>query len=242
MSQSVTIRSLPDNVLLDIFDFHQAIINESKDEHSRDWKTLVHVCQRWRYLVLESPIRLDLQLFCTEKTPVEELLDVWPASLPLTIHSYSNYAWFDLGYLGDDFGNVVAALKHCNRVRKIHITNTVDSRWKEIVTAMHGPFPVLRSLFLDSLDSGERFHFYGTLPDTFLIGSAPCLQHLTLAAISFPSLPRFLSSTSDLTSLHLSDMPDSGYISPVTMARCLSALPKLEFLSIDFKSPTPRPK
>jgi hypothetical protein len=239
MSQSVTIRSLPDNVLLDIFEFHQVIINESKDEHPCDWKTLVHVCQRWRYLVLESPIRLNLQLFCTEKTPVEKLLHVWPASLPISIHSSSNYGWWSSEYLRDGFGNILATLKHCDRIRQIHITNRVHTRWKKIVTAMQGSFPVLRSLFLHSLDRGERIHICGTLPDTFLNGSAPCLQHLTLRAIAFPSLPRFLSSTSDLTTLHLVNIPDSGYISPVTMATSLSALPKLESIYINFKSPPP---
>jgi F-box-like len=184
MSQrlGVAIGSLPDNVLLDIFDFYRVIINESKDEPPCDWETLVHVCQRWRYLVLESPIRLNLQLFCTGKTRVKKLLDVWPASLPISIHFYSIYEWWDLEHFrdADGFSNIVAALKHCDRIRQIHITSTVGVRWEKIVMAMQGPFPTLTSLLLDS-----RVEMV-TLPDTFMSGFAPCLQHLTLGAISFP--------------------------------------------------------
>jgi hypothetical protein len=80
------------------------------------------------------------------------------------------------------------------------------------------------------------------LPNTFLNGSASHLQHLSLWAISFPSLPRLLLSTRDLTSLHLNSIPNSGYIPPERMAICLSVLPKLESVIIQFKSRTPHPK
>ncbi|KAH9959492.1 hypothetical protein BGW80DRAFT_1256461 [Lactifluus volemus] len=122
--------------------------------------------------------------------------------------------------------------------QKIRISNNVDYLWEEIVTEIQGPFPALRSLWFDS--RAEMF----TLPDSFLNGSgAPSLlQHLTFWAISFPSLPRLLLSTGDLTSLRLFNIPDSGYISPVAMATSLSALPKLELLLINFKSPTPHPQ
>jgi hypothetical protein len=153
-------------------------------------------------------------------------------SLPITIRFCCSYGWSEWDYPVDGFDNIVAALKHCDRVRQIRIANTVVYLWEEIATAMEGPFPALRSLSFDSLR--EMF----TPPNTFL-KSAPCLQHLTLCGIPFPSLPRLLLSTSDLTSLRLYDIPTSGYISPVTMATSLSALPKLEFLSINFKTPTP---
>jgi F-box-like len=232
VSQRVTIESLPDHVLLDIFDFYQVIINEYKNEHPYDWETLVHVCQRWRYLVFESPIRLNLQLFCTEKAPVRKMLHIWPA-LPLAILLFYDYPW---DKLDNPFDNLIAALEHRDRVRQIRIINTVNYLWDQIVTAMQGPFPTLKYL------SFYSFRDMFTLPDTFLNGSAPGLQHLNLRAISFPSLPRLLLSTSDLTSLRLLNIPSSGYISPVTMATSLSALPKLETLIIDFKSSTPHPE
>ncbi|KAH9964796.1 hypothetical protein BGW80DRAFT_1447960 [Lactifluus volemus] len=186
VSQRLTIGSLPDNVLLDMFKFYR-VINKFQDEYAWDWETLVHVCQRWRYLVFESPIRLDLQLSCTEKTPVRKLLDVWPASLPITIH-FCPRNYLEI-FNPVCFDNIVAALKHCDRVHQIHIVITEDYQWEDVVTAMQGPFPKLRSLALRSFRGGL------IIPDTFLNGSAPCLQVLNLNAISFPSLPRLLLST-----------------------------------------------
>ncbi|KAH9970910.1 hypothetical protein BGW80DRAFT_1561978, partial [Lactifluus volemus] len=68
----VTIRSLPDNVLLDIFDFCRM----SSHDSFRWWHALVHVCGRWRYIVFLSPLRLHLQLVCNANTPVKKTLDV----------------------------------------------------------------------------------------------------------------------------------------------------------------------
>jgi hypothetical protein len=195
-----------------------------------------HVCQRWRYLVLESPIRLNLQLICTEKRPVRKLLHFWPA-VPLAIIFYHDHS---RDKLGSPFDNLIAALERCDRVRQIRIINTVGHLWEKIATAMQGPFPALRSIVFDSICG--RF----TLPVAFLNGSVPCLQHLTLRAIAFPSLPQLLLSTSDLTTLRLLRIPTpgyiSGYISPPTIASLMSALPKLKTFSIEFEFPPPRLK
>jgi hypothetical protein len=42
-----------------------------------EWQSLVHVCRRWRSLVLGSPRRLNLRLYCTPETPAKDTLDVW---------------------------------------------------------------------------------------------------------------------------------------------------------------------
>jgi F-box-like len=84
MYQRVTIGSLPDDVLLEVFDFDQVAIDKDEDEYPWSWKKLVHVCRRWRYIIFESPIRLNLRLFLKKKSPVRKLLDVWPA-FPLVI-------------------------------------------------------------------------------------------------------------------------------------------------------------
>jgi F-box-like len=228
--QRITIESLPDNVLLDIFDFYLVI--EDGDGEIWDWEALVHVCRRWRYVVFGSPIRLDLRLICTERTPVRKSLDIWPG-FPLVLRFYTES---QLDNSEDSLDNLVAALEHCDRVRRIEVNNPADFLWNKLVTAMDEPFPALRSLWFDSLGKVVP------LSHTFLNGSAPCLQDLTLRSISFPSLPRFLSSTSDLTFLDLFNIPKSGYIQPETMATCLSALPKLKSLGIYFRSPKPQPK
>jgi hypothetical protein len=233
VSQRCTIGSLPDNVLLDIFDFYQVITNTYEHQwcHPYSWVKLVHVCQRWRCIVFESPIRLDLQLYCRRKTPVRKLLSLFPASLPIII----DFKFYFLDPWYRDPAEGWDILKHCHRIRQIHIANTKDYQWEEVVTEMQRPFPALRSLLLETSETV-------TLPDSFLNGSAPCLQDLSLRQISFPSLPRFLLTTSDLTSLHLLVIPNSGYISPLTMATSLSALPKLESLFIDFEYPTRLPE
>ena len=61
---------LPDVALLEIFDFY------GDEEHTEAWRTLVHVCQKWRNVVFGSPRRLDLRLYCTARTPVRETLDL----------------------------------------------------------------------------------------------------------------------------------------------------------------------
>jgi hypothetical protein len=174
---------------------------------------------------------------------VRKLLDVWPL-FPLLIRA--NYHREDLylsesgdGDWEDSFAdNVVAALERCDRVRQIDIANIPDFLLEEIVPAMQGSFPALRFLSLES-DNVSEF----PLPDTFLNGSAPCLQYLALDGILYPSLRQLLSSTSDLTSLCLEAIPDfaSGYIPPETMVTCLSALPKLETLVVSFQLSTRRP-
>ncbi|KAH9964031.1 hypothetical protein BGW80DRAFT_816133 [Lactifluus volemus] len=243
--QRTTIGSLPDNVLIEIFDFYQVVINEKVlytevNERPWDWEKLVHVCRRWRYIIFESPIRLNLQLFCTEKSPVRKLLDIWPP-FPLVIqlnhnYSYLYWLWKRPEDCIDSTDNLVAALEHRDRVRKIqvYIPHPPDRLCKQFFTAMEVSLPALRSLSFRSI--GETT----LLPDTLLNGSAPCLRDLTLSEISFPSLPLLLSSTSDLKSLNLDDIPGYGYISPETMAASLSALPKLECLIINFKYKTPR--
>jgi F-box-like len=231
MFQRITIGSLPDNVLLDIFESNQVSINEVGAKFQWDWKTLVHVCQRWRYLIFKSPTRLNLHIFFSEVSPMMEMLDVWPP-FPFVIHFTYDFAWEEDDPDGS-LDNLFVALAHRDRVREIHITSPMDFLWEEIITEFEKPFPKLRSLVFDSI--GEEI----PLPATFLDGSAPCLQDLTLRSFSLPSLSRLLSSASNLTSLHLDNIPDIGYIRPETMATCLSSSPKLDSLSIIFDSSAP---
>jgi hypothetical protein len=199
----------------------------------------VHVCRRWRYIIFESPIRLNLQLFCTETSPVRKLLDVWPP-YPLVIRFKVDYSYFivnlEPGIDSTVTDNLIGALERRDRVREIrvHITNPQNRLCERIIAAMEKPFPALRSFYFKSGDHSEE-----VILDTLSNGSAPCLRTLALWEISFPSLPRLLSSTSDLTSLCLFN---AGYIRPETMATSLSALPKLECLIIAFETSTPHLK
>jgi hypothetical protein len=229
--QRVTIGSLPDDVLLEIFYIY--LVTTNREDGSKNWPKLVHVCRRWRCIIFASPVHLNLELLCTSKTPVRRLLDIWP-EFPLVIDFY------DGGWLKwnpeDRLDNLIAALEHRERVRRIHIDELTSSELERITTVMEEPFPALTSLFLYSINGALP------VPNTFLNGSAPSLQRLYLLEISFPSLPRLLLSASHLTSLQLYGIPNTGYISPESMATCLSALTMLGILDISFRSPTPDPK
>ena len=190
----------------------------------------MHVCRRWRQVVFESPLRLDLRIFCTSRTPVGRYLGIWPA-LPIII---------DLDYQSDRRGNnnednIITALEHVDRVCSVRLRAT-DSELKNITTVMQAPYPVLTNLFMDSKDGNAP-----VFPAEFLGGSAPRLQRIYLDGIPFPTLPTLLLSTSDLVALHLHNIPPTGLIPPVAMVVGLAALPRLKTFIIQFRSASPRP-
>jgi hypothetical protein len=103
----VTIEILPEDVLLEIFDHYVAEANE--DRKYEEWHILVHVCQKWRYVVFQSPLRLNLRILCSAGTPVKEKLAIWPP-LPITIEHVSP----SISKCGED--NIIAALGHNDRI------------------------------------------------------------------------------------------------------------------------------
>ncbi len=236
----IRIDILPDDVLLDIFDFcvdidlSRARAAPLKAELEA-WQLLVHVCRRWRSLVFGSPRRLNLRLFCTTKTHARDTLDVWPA-LPLLIYVDDDMA-FPSGMVppGMDMENVVVALGQSSRVCEVSLSGLGNRQWDEVLAAMQVPFPELINLQLSSI--GE----IPPVPDSFLGGSAPRLLLFKLSRIPFPGLPKLLLSATHLVELNLSNMPHSGYISPESMAALLSVLPTLKELILQFLSPRSHP-
>ena len=226
------ISMLPDDVLLEIFDFCQENDDDSHGWLVWEWHLLVHVCQRWRQIIFASPHRLNLRIFCTPGTPVRENLGIWPP-LPIVIkyqHSDPEYT-----IAPDDEDNVIAALEHPDLIRYLGLDVT-DSQLGNFATAMQEPYPVLTYLDITSLGRNAL-----VLPTDFLGGSAPCLRTIDLRGIPFPALPTLLLSASDLVFLFLHDIPPTGYVSPEAMGACLSALPRLESFVIEFQLATPRP-
>jgi hypothetical protein len=219
---------LPDDVLIDIFDF---LLREQ--QRIQEWITLAHVCRRWRSVVFQSPLRLNLQLVCTAKTRARDTLDIWPP-LPLIILNYRNFADETTGA-----DNIIAALEHNDRVCQI-VLYWISSPEREHVTdsaAMQKPFPELTDLQLIMRKDESR----PILPDSFLGGTAPHLRSLHLEDVPFPGLPKLLLSATHLVNLSLYNIPRSGYIPPEAMATSLSALTSLELLCLDFRYPRPRP-
>ena len=189
------------------------------------WQSLVHVCQRWRRLVLQSRRRLNLQLFCTPETPSRDKLDTWPA-LPLIVNGNIS--------LGTD--NIIAALGQTNRVCKVNLWGPADQQSERVLAAMQVSFPELTELRLRLYDREVP-----VIPDSFLGGSAPHLRSVALDDIPFLGLPKLLSSATHLVYLALSNIPHSGYISPKAMTALLSVLSSLDTLTLRFQSPQSRP-
>ena len=228
---------LPDNVLLETFELYLG-----KDDPIRlgriyghdydydEWQTLVHVCRRWRCIVFASPRRLDLKLYCTGKRLVNSnTLDVWPA-LPIVIVTEGMQS-------KEDAINIIAALRHHNRVCKIDCSSEQFQDFLlEEFAAIDEPFLALTSLALSSY----RQQNVPVLPDSFLGGSAPCLRSLHLYGIPYPSVGKLLLSTTNIVHLNLSSIPHSGYISPETFVPCLSMSARLESLDLGFRYPLSR--
>ena len=227
----MTICTLPDDILLEIFDFYlvpptyNMFSQVGRYGNAEDaWHKLVHVCRRWRHTVLVSPHRLNLQLLCRKRTPVQNMLNVWP-ELPIVIRAETRTQGLQ------ELKNIIAALEQHSRVCNIRLFRITHALAKK-VRALKEPFPMLTSLELSSHNKTAP-----VLPDPFLGGSAPRLEELRLYGIPFPGLPKLLLSTTDLVDLRFDLIPHSGYISPEAMVTALSTLTSLERLDLGFESP-----
>jgi len=206
----------PDEVLLDIFDFY---VNP---EDADAWHTLIHVCQRWRTIVLSSPRRLNLQILCKHRRPVRKMLNIWPP-LPIVV-------WHDTPgkFLCGD--NITAALEHPDRVREIRFKTIASKLLMNVTKAMDVPFPVLTTLELKIYSL-----WWACLPDPFLGGSAPRLQSLDLDVTNFSPIWKLLHSTRDLVRLSLGI--DQYSVTFEEIVTCLSSLAKLKSISLVFRFP-----
>ena len=217
---------LPDDVLLAIFDSYLREKNLYSYGPTQAWQSLIHVCRRWRSVVLGSPRHLDLRLCYIASTRSRHTLDIWPA-LPVVIKGDGGNST-----IGAD--NVAAALKCSDRVCEIslHISKILDL--EILLAAMQQPFPELTDLGLwwfGRIDETE------VVPDSFLGGFAPNLEFFLLDGIPFPGFPKLLLSATHLVDLRLHNIPHSGYFSPDAMAAALSTLTSLKYLSLSFNSP-----
>ena len=224
--------ALPDAVLLVIFAFYvgsdMSLSCAWRDKvEIDDWQTLVHVCRRWRRIVLGSPRGLNLQLYCSPKTPIKKTLRVWPA-LPLVVSG---------DMILSSMKNVIAALRQRSRVRQVNLR--LDRRQlEEVLAMMQAPYPELTDL---RLSSNDYFAEPLVIPDSFLDGSAPRLRSFTLHKFPILGLPKLLLSANHLIYLGLTDLPYSGYISPKAMTEILSVLSRLRVLCLVFRGNPYRP-
>ena len=216
---------LTDDVLLEMFGFYVdgGHVNYWDFHHFDKWHTLIHVCRRWRSLVFISPRHLNVQLLWRPKRSVKKMLDIWP-EIPICVYDY--------GYRREATDNDVAALKLKDRVSQIRLLNFSPMAWEGYAPLMEDLFPILTHLCIQPYSPIK-----GVISDSFLGRSAPYLQELLLDGVPFPALSRLLLSATNLVRLTLWNIPDSAYISSESMASCISALTRLESLSLTIEPP-----
>ena len=223
-SRQVTIESVSDEVLLNIFRYFL-------DVSPRDWPRLVHTCRKWRRIAFAFRRALRLRLFCTHGTPVRKTLHDWPAALPIVVE-YGGFPTLKPPALMDE-DDIIAALKQSGRV--ISISLTVTSSLMEKLYAIEEPLSELQDLVLRSVDG-----FPLTLPITFRWGQ--CLRPLHPNGVEFSAhlQPLYLgSSQSSSTNIIDLQLPGAFFhwgISPIMLKNGLSEMTHLRSLSLHFRS------
>ncbi|KAI0290783.1 hypothetical protein BC826DRAFT_523560 [Russula brevipes] len=221
---STSIHILDDDSLLNIFYLYRRIptpVNANVttagnallgEEWDREcwWFKLVHVCRRWRYLIL-----------------VADMLAHSPP-LPLVINFSSN----DRSVSAEDEEGIILALQHCDRMRCIRLEKPVPSLQK-VIMAIDGEFPTLEYLSI-----WHRFGDRETLMllQTF---RAPHLRHLMLVDFAIQLGSPLLMPATGLVTLWLEEIPPSAYFGPNDLLQQLSLMPQLETLAIGFRLPVP---
>jgi len=224
----VGIDVLPEELLLEIFDFYRLdAVMRSRGGRPWKWHRLAHVCQRWRYVVAVSPRRLGLRILCKSGASIKPILESWP-TLPIVVRYKGSRKLRPMP------GNVLAALRHPDRVCEIDIGVTSWTLETMADVIQGPPFPSLeRVRIMSNDDIGQS-----VLPSagSFLGGSAPRLQNVHLDGVVFPfsELRQLLLSASDLVELRLCNITDAAYFSPDSLVTCLSALERLRRLEVHF--------
>ncbi|KAI0261344.1 hypothetical protein BC834DRAFT_972759 [Gloeopeniophorella convolvens] len=219
----VSIDVLPDEILLEIFDFWHLMVLEDKNDPlfsdvltQGDWWILSIVCRRWRQILLGSPSRLRLCLHCNSYTP-DHILH-FPYSLPLLMADIEAGHPWDLGYAPRLF-------EHMNRALKIALKG---SRYilAKLCAELVRSAPLLEHLVVETSTPG---YVDTRLPSAFFNGSAPRLRRLRLDGIAIVDSPSFRAATARLVSLSVKlfrDLPVEHFLS------VLSHLPMLQELEV----------
>jgi hypothetical protein len=223
-SPRITIDSLSEDILLEIFDAHRKLYELQPHYenfwNSRDgWFKLTHVCQSWRRVVHSSPSRLDMHLLFTPNRSSRVLMLKSIPPFPILV-DYSLADWTER-----EQGLALAAIagKNRSRVHGISLRRRRNTHMEKLLRALSHPFPELESLIIGS--SCDR-DYELILPAAFLSGSAPCLRRLTLRDVVPICLPPLLSFATDLVELFLT-LRVSRNALPRSFAHCEFAAPLL---------------
>jgi hypothetical protein len=235
---TTSIHILDDYSLLNIFHLYRPfLLGEDQDINiyfgggggwvgERWWYRLTHVCQRWRNLILGSASHLCLCLVCTYGTPIVDMLAHSPP-LPLVIDYYGH------DITTEDEEAILLALAQRDRVRRIRFNMPVLTLQK-LITAIDGEYPILEYLILTDLVPDDKSMVL-ILPETL---ETPHLRHLMIDC-SIPIRFQLLTTAVGLVTLHLPLYHSSTYFQPAVLLQCLSSMPQLEMLLINFHFAVP---
>lgn len=219
-------QTLPDDVLLEIFDHHRQVATEYGPWK---WHRLAQVCRRWRYVIFEYPRRLDLRVVLTYSKTIRKTPKFWP-DLPITVW-YPRSAFHPFLTPRDE-NDIADHLKNPARIREIDLDITRPLLGK-CASSLEESFPALDSLRLRSQGTINTMDTI-VLPDNFLDGSAPRLRVLHLKGTAIPMLRQLLSSSKNLVSLRIEDITRDGYFTAEDLAIGLSAATRLESIELGF--------
>ena len=226
------IHNLDDDALLHVFYLYRPFLlgEDEEDEarliggtrncdRGRWWYELVHVCQRWRNVILGSASYLGLSLVCTHGTPVADMLAYSPP-LPLVVDFFNQ----NHEITTEDKDGAILALKKRDRIHRVRLLIPVTGLQK-IIAAMDEEYPILKYLIIGPPVKDRSTIL--TLPETL---QAPHLRHLTLIGFALPIGSRLLTTAVGLVTLCLFMNDTSTYFHPNVLLRWLSFMPQLETL------------
>ncbi|KAF8473650.1 hypothetical protein DFH94DRAFT_137259 [Russula ochroleuca] len=226
--EKLTINHLPDEVLLETFDFYrQGIDSESYDHQWRRenvWFNLAHVCRKWRAVIFTSASRLDLGITVGPDEP-RHIKTILSGPWPIFIY----FKFVVRQPTRSALWRMRAALKHHDRVREINFRGGwahFDKFFKET----NRTFPVLESLVL-----GFENGFIPKLPDIFLGGPDLLnlhLRRLQLEHVFLANISGFLLTATALTDLSL--QIDTAFSPPpkTSLLVCLQCMRLLRRLDL----------
>ena len=240
---STLIHILDNDSLLNIFYLYRPVIIDGHEvdywyfdggsqwDLERWWYKLAQVCQRWRNLILGSASYLRLCLFCTNGTPVAEMLAHSPP-LPLVFdYRVPDTPDFHIG-AAEKYG-IIRALEQRARVRRIRFKIFV-SNLPDFIMSIDGEYPMLEYLVVSP--PVEDHSTALSLPETL---QAPRLRHLQLERFALPLGSQLFPTAVALVTLTLTMGHPSTDFKPNILLQWLMFMPQLEKLSISILLPDP---
>jgi len=185
----------------------------------------MHVCQRWRHLILGSTSYLGLCLLCTQGIPVADML-VYSPPFPIIIdHFHKERHIHDDRMTENNVEGIILALAYHDHMHRIHFQTPLLTP-EEVIVPIDSKFPMLEYLCIVPMHNMNIL-----LPKTF---QAPQLRHLILVNLIHPIESPLLSATTSLVALSLVNIPPSTHLQPDKLLHQVSLMPQLEILWIGF--------